>query len=128
MQHCHSQSKLLVLKDKDRILKTWTEGSDINFRLINFNDVNARIDKINDSSIEIRRFELRDFYNSYGLDRTDTFWYGKDTYLFSEILSIPKPKLKSALFRSGLFFQALGIAAVSLNLINFSYSKFIPNI
>ncbi len=123
----NKDNSLLVLKNNDRNIYTWTVGNDLLLKLNNNQYANVRIIKINDSSIMIRRFELKNFYSQYGYAGSDTFWFGEDEFLFSEIGSIPVIKPKSALIRSGILFRILGISSISLNLINSAiYQSFTP--
>lgn len=123
----HKDNTLLILKTKDKNIYTWTVGDDIQLKLTNNQLVNVRVVKINDSSIDIKRFELKNLYTQLGYAGTDTFWYGEDEFLFSEIKSIPIIKPKSALIRGGTLFRIIGISAISLNLINSAiYQSFTP--
>ena len=83
------ESKLLVLKDRGIIVKSYVSGSYINFELSNHQWIKGYVNWIKTDSVQVKMFTLRQTTTVYGTWGEDTLKLGPLTIHVNEIISFP---------------------------------------
>ena len=111
--------KLLLLKDRGVIIRSFTEGNYINFEFSNAQWLTGYIDWIKDDSIQINQFALQGNVTMFGTYAQDTLRIGRLVLHINEIKAFAKDRGRfRSVFTNGAFLKAGGIGFVSLNIIN----------
>ena len=109
-------NRIIFLKDnkKNRILKNWAVGDDINFQISNYQWVQGRLIGINKNSVFIKYYKVN--YTLY--KGIDTIWYNTDNFLLSEIIAFPLIKNQVNIFNSGVILKSTGALFGLISSIN----------
>lgn len=111
--------KLLLLKDKGVVVRSFTEGDYINFEFSNAQWLTGYIDWIKNDSIQINQFALQGTITMFGTYGQDTLKLGRMVLHINEIKAFAKDRGHfRSVFTNGAFLKAGGIGYVSLNIIN----------
>lgn len=111
--------KLLLLKDRGVVLRSFTEGDYINFEFSNAQWLTGYIDWIRNDSIQINQFALQGSFTMYGTYGQDTLKLGKLVLHINEIRAFAKDRGRfRSVFTNGVFLKAGGIGYLSVNIIN----------
>jgi len=111
--------KLLLLKDRGVIIRSFTEGDYINFEFSNAQWLTGYIDWIRDDSIQINQFALQGTVTMYGTYGEDTLKLGRLVLHINEIKAFAKDRGRfRSVFTNGSFLKAGGIGYLGLNIIN----------
>jgi hypothetical protein len=98
--HAFSQSDLLVLKQKNRIIQTWVPGSIINFQYSSKQWLMGIIKTVRNDSILMEQISIETVPNQFGFPRIDTAKFGLMKLHVSEIYGMPK-KDYAGIFTNG---------------------------
>jgi hypothetical protein len=113
------ESKLLALKDKGIIVKSFVSGSYINFELSNHQWIKGYVNWIKTDSIQVRMFSLKQTTTVYGTWGEDTLKLGLLTIHINEIISFPHdPGHYKSVFTNGSFLKIGGMGYAGLNIAN----------
>ena len=111
--------KLLLLKDRGVVVRSFTEGDYINFEFSNAQWLTGYIDWIRDDSIQINQFALQGSVTMFGTYGQDTLKLGRLVLHINEIKAFAKDRGHfRSVFTNGSFLKAGGIGYVGLNIIN----------
>ena len=111
--------KLLLLKDRGIIIRSFTEGNYINFEFSNSQWLTGYIDWIRDDSIQINQFALQGNVTMFGTYAQDTLRIGRLVLHINEIKAFAKDRGRfRSVFTNGAVLQAGGIGYTGLNIIN----------
>ena len=111
--------KLLLLKDRGVIIKSFTEGDYINFEFSNAQWLTGYIDWIRGDSIQVNHFALQGSVTMFGTYGQDTLKLGRLILHINEIKAFAKDRGRfRSVFTNGAVLKAGGIGYVSLNIIN----------
>jgi len=111
--------KLLLLKDRGVVVRSFTEGDYINFEFSNAQWLTGYIDWIKNDSIQINQFALQGTITMFGTYAQDTLKLGRLVLHINEIRAFSKDRGRfKSVFTNGAFLKAAGIGYVSLNIIN----------
>jgi hypothetical protein len=111
--------KLLLLKDRGVVIRSFTEGDYINFEFSNAQWLTGYIDWIRDDSIQINQFALQGTVTMFGTYGQDTLRIGRLVLHINEIKAFAKDRGRfRSVFTNGAFLKAGGIGYLSLNIIN----------
>ena len=111
--------KLLLLKDRGVVVRSFTEGDYINFEFSNAQWLTGYIDWIRNDSIQINQFALQGTVTVFGTYGQDTLKLGRLVLHINEIKAFAKDRGHfRSVFTNGAFLKAGGIGYVSLNIIN----------
>ena len=111
--------KLLLLKDRGVVLRSFTEGDYINFEFSNAQWLTGYIDWIRGDSIQINHFALQGSMTMFGTYAQDTLKLGRLVLHINEIRAFSKDRGRfRSVFTNGAFLKAGGIGYTSLNIIN----------
>jgi hypothetical protein len=111
--------KLLLLKDRGVIIRSFTEGDYINFEFSNAQWLTGYIDWIRDDSIQINHFALQGSVTMFGTYGQDTLRLGRLVLHINEIKAFAKDRGRfRSVFTNGSFLKAGGIGYLGLNIIN----------
>jgi len=111
--------KLLLLKDRGVVIRSFTEGNYINFEFSNAQWLTGYIDWIKDDSIQINQFALQGTVTMFGTYGQDTLRIGRLVLHINEIKAFAKDRGRfRSVFTNGAVLKAGGLGYVSLNIIN----------
>ena len=111
--------KLLLLKDRGVVIRSFTEGNYINFEFSNSQWLTGYIDWIRDDSIQINQFALQGTVTMFGTYAQDTLRIGRLVLHINEIKAFSKDRGRfRSVFTNGAVLKAGGIGYVGLNIIN----------
>ena len=111
--------KLLLLKDRGVIIRSFTEGDYINFEFSNAQWLTGYIDWIRDDSIQINHFALQGSVTMFGTYGQDTLRLGRLVLHINEIKAFAKDRGRfRSVFTNGSFLKAGGVGYLGLNIIN----------
>ena len=111
--------KLLVLKDRGVIIKSFVAGSYINFELSNHQWIRGYINWVKSDSIEVKMFTLQQTTTIYGTWGEDTLKLGPLTIHINEIIALPHdPGHYESVFSNGSFLKVAGVGYAGLNIAN----------
>lgn len=111
--------KLLLLKDRGVVIRSFTEGNYINFEFSNSQWLTGYIDWIRDDSIQINQFALQGSVTMFGTYAQDTLRLGRLVLHINEIKAFSKDRGRfRSVFTNGAVLKAGGIGYVGLNIIN----------
>jgi hypothetical protein len=111
--------KLLLLKDRGVIIRSFTEGDYINFEFSNAQWLTGYIDWIRDDSIQINHFALQGSVTMFGTYGQDTLRLGRLILHINEIKAFAKDRGRfRSVFTNGAVLKAGGLGYVGLNIIN----------
>ena len=111
--------KLLLLKDRGIIIRSFTEGDYINFEFSNSQWLTGYIDWIRDDSIQINHYALQGSVTMFGTYGQDTLKLGRLILHINEIKAFAKDRGRfRSVFTSGAVLKAGGLGYMSLNIIN----------
>lgn len=113
------EGKLLALKDRGIIVKSFVSGSYINFELSNHQWIKGFVNWIKSDSIEVKMFSLQQTTTAYGTWGEDTLKLGPLTIHINEIISFPyDPGHYKSVFSNGSFLKIGGMGYAVLNIAN----------
>ena len=113
------ESKLLALKDRGIIVKSFVSGSYINFELSNHQWIKGYVNWIKTDSIQVKMFTLQQTTTIYGTWGEDTLKLGPLTIHINEIISFPHDAGHyKSVFSNGSFLKSAGIGYAGLNVAN----------
>lgn len=116
--------KLLLLKDRGVVVKSFTEGNYINFEFSNAQWLTGYIDWIRDDSIQINQFALQGAVTMFGTYAQDTLKLGRLILHINEIKAFAKDRGRfRSVFTNGAFLKAGGIGYLGLNITNSAINK-----
>lgn len=115
--HAFSQSDLLVLKQKNRIIQTWVPGSIINFQYSSKQWLMGIIKIVRNDSILMEHISIETVPNQFGFPRIDTAKFGLMKLHVSEIYGMPK-KDYAGIFTNGSLLKIGSGGYIFLNLAN----------
>ena len=111
--------KLLLLKDRGVVIKSFTEGNYINFEFSNAQWLTGYIDWIRDDSIQVNHFALQGSVTMFGTYAQDTLKLGRIVLHINEIKAFAKDRGRfRSVFTNGSFLKTAGVGYLSLNIIN----------
>ena len=111
--------KLLALKDRGIIVRTFTKGDYINFEFSNHQWITGYINEIKDDSVHIHQFALQSIMTGYGTLGRDTLHLGNFTFHISEIFAFAHDKGHyNSVFSNGAFLMTAGAGYSLLNITN----------
>jgi hypothetical protein len=111
--------KLLLLKDRGVIIRSFTEGDYINFEFSNAQWLTGYIDWIRDDSIQINHYALQGSVTMFGTYGQDTLKLGRLVLHINEIKAFAKDRGRfRSVFTNGAVLKAGGLGYMSLNIIN----------
>jgi len=111
--------KLLLLKDKGVVVRSFTEGDYINFEFSNAQWITGYINWIKNDSIQINQFALQGTVTMFGTYGQDTLKLGRLVLHINEIRAFAKDRGHfRSVFTNGAFLKTGGIGYLSLNIIN----------
>jgi hypothetical protein len=111
--------KLLLLKDRGVVVKSFTEGNYINFEFSNAQWLTGYIDWIKNDSIQINQFALQGTLTMFGTYGQDTLKLGRLVLHINEIKAFAKDRGHfRSVFTNGAFLKAGGIGYIGLNITN----------
>ena len=111
--------KLLLLKDRGVVVRSFTHGDYINFEFSNAQWITGYIDWIKNDSIEVNQFTLQGIVTQLGTYSQDTLKLGRLILHINEIKAFAKDRGHfNSVFTNGAFLKAGGIGYLSLNIIN----------
>jgi hypothetical protein len=111
--------KLLVLKDRGIIVKSYVSGSYINFELSNHQWIKGYVNWVKSDSIQVKMFTLQQTTTVYGTWGEDTLKLGPLTIHINEIISFPHDAGHyQSVFSNGSFLKIGGIGYAGLNIAN----------
>jgi hypothetical protein len=111
--------KLLLLKDRGVVIRSFTEGNYINFEFSNSQWLTGYIDWIRDDSIQINQFALQGSVTMFGTYAQDTLKLGRLVLHINEIKAFAKDRGRfRSVFTNGAVLKTGGIGYVGLNIIN----------
>lgn len=111
--------KLLLLKDRGVVVRSFTEGDYINFEFSNAQWLTGYIDWIRNDSIQINQFALQGTVTMFGTYGQDTLKLGRLVLHINEIKAFAKDRGHfRSVFTNGAFLKAGGIGYLSVNIIN----------
>jgi len=111
--------KLLLLKDRGVVVRSFTEGDYINFEFSNAQWITGYIDWIKNDSIRINQFTLQGTVTMFGTYGQDTLKLGRLVLHINEIKAFAKDRGHfRSVFTNGAFLKAGGIGYLGLNIIN----------
>lgn len=118
------ESKLLVLKDRGVIVKSYVSGSYINFELSNHQWIKGYVNWIKTDSVQVKMFTLRQTTTVYGTWGEDTLKLGPLTIHVNEIISFPHDQGHyTSVFSNGSFLKIAGVGYAGLNVANSLINK-----
>ena len=126
---CFSQTnaqggKLLALKDRGVIVRSFVKGSYINFELSNHAWITGYVDVIKPDSISVNQFALQKITTVYGTWGEDTLKIGQLTIGVNEIVAFAHEKGHySSVFTNGGFLKVAGPLYAGLNMTNSLINK-----
>ena len=111
--------KLLLLKDRGVVIRSFTEGNYINFEFSNAQWLTGYIDWIKNDSIQINQFALQGTLTMFGTYGQDTLKLGRLVLHINEIKAFAKDRGHfRSVFTNGTFLKAGGIGYIGLNITN----------
>lgn len=111
--------RLLTLKDRGVIVRSFTTGSYINFKFSNQQWITGYIDKIQKDSIHVNQFVLQQGYTAYGTWGIDTLKLGVLSLHVSEIVAFAHEKGHyTSAFSNGSILKVGGPLYAGLNITN----------
>jgi len=111
--------KLLLLKDRGVVVRSFTEGDYINFEFSNAQWLTGYIDWIRNDSIQINQFALQGTLTMFGTYGQDTLKLGRLILHINEIKAFAKDRGHfRSVFTNGVFLKAGGIGYLGVNIIN----------
>lgn len=111
--------KLLALKEKGIIVRSFTSGSFIKFKFINQQWVTGYVDWIKEDSIQINQFALQPVMTSFGTYAEDTLKVGPIRIHVKEIIGFAQEKGHyTSVFTNGALLQVAGPMYAGLNISN----------
>ena len=111
--------KLLALKEKGIIVRSFTSGSFIKFKFINQQWVTGYVDWIKEDSIQINQFALQPVMTSFGTYAEDTLKVGPIRIHVKEIIGFAQEKGHyTSVFTNGALLQVAGPLYAGLNISN----------
>ena len=111
--------KLLLLKDRGVIIRSFTEGDYINFEFSNAQWLTGYIDWIRGDSIQVNHFALQGSVTMFGTYGQDTLKLGRLILHINEIKAFAKDRGRfRSVFTNGAVLKAGGLGYVGLNIIN----------
>ncbi len=113
-----AQSNILVLKEKNRNVKSWVKDDFIRFQYITTQWLDGKIKKITNDSVFISSFAVRQIPNQFGFPTIDTSWFGLMGVHITEIIGMPGNPFRSGVIGNGTLFQVAGSGYVFLNVFN----------
>lgn len=112
-----AQRDLLLLKQKEHTLQTWTHGSYILFQFSSKQWIEGIIKSIKNDSITIDQIQVRQLGNQFGLPSIDTAHFGLMKFHINEIYAMPK-RASYSVISNGMLFQYGSVAYILLNVAN----------
>lgn len=111
--------KLLALKEKGIIVRSFTSGSFIKFKFINQQWITGYVDWIKEDSIQINQFALQPVMTSFGTYAEDTLKVGPIRIHVKEIIGFAQEKGHyTSVFTNGALLQVAGPLYAGLNISN----------
>lgn len=113
-----AQKDLLLLKQNNQTLQTWTSGSYILFQFSSKQWIEGIIKTIKNDSLLIDQIQVRQVGNRFGLPSIDTAHFGLLKLHITEIYGMPKHDGTTNMFNNGSLLQLGSGAYIFLNIIN----------
>ena len=111
--------KLLALKEKGIIVRSFTSGSYIKFKFVNQQWITGYVDWVKEDSIQVNQFALQPIMTSYGTYAEDTLRVGPMRLHVNEIIGFSMEKGHyTSVFTSGALLQVAGPLYAGLNISN----------
>lgn len=111
--------KLLALKEKGVIVRSFTSGSYIKFKFINQQWITGYVDWVRDDSIQINQFALQPIMTSFGTYAEDTLKIGFIRIHVKEIIGFAQERGHyTSVFTNGALLQVAGPLYAGLNISN----------
>ena len=114
---------LLLKKGKGKTLQTFFAGSSIHFIDISNREESGVIKKIENDTLFIKYYDIRQRYTMWGTTVMDTVTAALDKYHYNEIKAIYKPGKSFEFIRNGTLFMLGGAAYAILHLANAAIQK-----
>jgi len=113
-----AQKDVLMLKQNNQTLQSWTRSSYILFQFSSKQWIEGIIKSIKNDSVLIDQIQVRQVGNQFGLPTIDTAHFGLLKFHISEIVGMPKRGSSNNLFTNGSLFQLGSGAYILLNVAN----------
>lgn len=111
--------KLLALKDKGIIVRSFTSGSYINFQFVNHQWITGYVDWIKEDSLQIKQFALQGVMTPYGTYAEDSLQLGPMRIHVREIIGFAHEKGHyTSVLTHGTLLQVAGPLYAGLNITN----------
>lgn len=111
--------KLLALKERGIIVRSFTSGSYIKFKFINQQWITGYVDWIKEDSIQINQFAIQPVMSSFGTYAEDTLKVGPIRIHVKEIIGFAQEKGHyTSVFTNGALLQVAGPLYAGLNISN----------
>ena len=120
------QSDFIVIKKKDRPVKTFFRGSMAQFRTVAGGWYNGRIENISNDSIFFREVIVQQVPTPWGVTRLDTMTTFVRKIHYQDIVAIPRSKESFGYIRNGTLFMIGGAGYIGINIVNSAYQKYPP--
>jgi hypothetical protein len=113
-----AQRDVLLLKQNNQTLQSWTSGSYILFQFSSKQWIEGIIKKIQNDSVTIDHIQVRQVANQFGLPTIDTAHFGIMKFHINEIYGMPKRGMSTNMFSNGSLFQLGSAAYILINVAN----------
>ena len=111
--------RVLVLKDRNIVVKNFTVGNYINFEFSNSQWITGYISRIKADSIDVKQFALQPTLTMWGTKDFDTIKLGTLILGIDEIKAFAKESNQyTSVFNNGALLQTGGAGYVVLNMVN----------
>lgn len=113
-----AQKDVLMLKQNNQTLQSWTNGSYILFQFSSKQWIEGIIKKIQNDSVTIDQIQVRQVGNQFGLPTIDTAHFGYMKFHVNEIYGMPKRGMSSNIINNGSLLQMGSAAYILINVVN----------
>lgn len=111
--------RVLVLKDKNIVIKNFTVGNYIKFEFSNSQWITGYISRIKEDSIDVKQFSLQSTVTMWGTKDFDTIKLGTLVLGINEIKAFAKESSQyTSVFGNGAFLQTAGAGYFVVNVVN----------
>jgi hypothetical protein len=111
--------RVLVLKDRNIVVKNYTVGNYIKFEFSNSQWITGYISRVKEDSIDVKQFSLQPTMTMWGTKDFDTIKLGTLILGIDEIKAFPKESSQyTSVFSNGALLQTAGAGYFLLNVVN----------
>ncbi len=111
--------RVLVLKDRNIVIKNFTVGNHIKFEFSNRQWITGYISRIKSDTIDVKQYSLQPTMTIWGTKDFDTIKLGTLVLGIDEIRALSKePGQHTSVFGNGALLQTAGVGYVVVNMVN----------